>query len=382
MKFTILPSNLLDALNRVTPAVGKTDITSLVKIESSTDKVNLCCTDTSIALETNITTDVAETGGVCVSAKTLVDVLKKLDSDKPVVIQTIEKDRICISSGRFKNRLCYIETEYYPAIEQFKNLNSVTFNTKELFDIINSVKFCVSQDSYRAFLKGANFVVEQDKIQIMGANGHLLSYAKTSGGVTFDEPQSFIIPKHSLDVISGILKSVKDETVIMRISTNSISIETEDVKFLSILIDAKYPDIGGMLNFTPNIKLLIERDTIIRAIRRVAITANNLNKAITFRLNNNELSLSSVNSSHENAEDTITCERVESTVNDFEIAFSSEYMLNILGAIDTDFVWFVGSTGNNNFKFTECLDSKEHCKSDTHSIDEGQALYLLSRVVV
>ena len=209
MKLNIFPSDLLTGLNKVLPAVGKADVTSCVHIQVQEDTLSLTCTDGEVVLSTDIEIDLTDDnadGIVCVNAKMLCDVVKKLDKAKKICIKTNENDRVVITSGRFKNTLQMLNDELFPNIQlPTDTLCSATFKTADLFAVIELTKNCVSADSYRAFLKGLNIVFFEDKIEVVSSNGYMMAFTKTSSGISNTDVTEIIIPKKTIDVISTLV---------------------------------------------------------------------------------------------------------------------------------------------------------------------------------
>lgn len=384
MQITAMPSELVDVLNKVLPAVGKTEITTCVRLCVENSVLTASCSDGEISLTTSYHLNDCEDGDICVIAKTFVDTLKKLKPDVMVKIKTLENNRVSICSGKFRNYLQYLESDMFPIVVNENSISSVTFKTQQLYSLLDGVKFCVSQDSYRAFLKGGSFTFGNDGVDVVTSNGHMMAYCGTSAGVSSDlDP--IIIPKRSLDVIATLTKSCEDDTVIMRVAKNSISMVIGDICFNSVLISATFPDVTPMINFNSNIRVVLDREEFIESMKRVSITSNTLNKAVAFTLSGNTVSLSSKNSKQEEAVDEMTTIRVVNTSGreEFSTAFNSEYMMNVLSRIDTPKFCFNASTQGNNVRVTSC--NSDDCLSTDNSIpsvNDDEYIFLISKVII
>lgn len=381
MKITAMPSDLLEVLNQVLPAVGKTEITTCVRLKVSGSLLELSCSDGEISLATSLALNDCEEGDVCVIAKTFVDTLKKLDPDTQVKIKTLENNRISVCSGKFRNYLQYLDADIFPVIINENEISSATFKTQDLFTAIDGVKFCVASDSYRMFLKGANFSFNGDEASLISSNGHMMAFCKTSVALT-NPVDAIIIPKRSLDVICGLLKTCQDDTVIIRIAKNSISMMVGSLHFNSTLIGAEFPHVTTMIDFTSNTRIIIDKNDFINSVKRVAITSNSLNKAVMFTLDGFNVKLASKNSKQEEAEDEIkvinyTGQSQHST------AFSAEYILNVLSKIDTPTFCINASSNCNNIRVTSCNSDDCSVKDNNiQSLNDNEYLFLISKIVV
>ena len=373
MKLNIFPSDLLIGLNKVLPAVGKADVTSCVHMQVQEDTLFLTCTDGEVVLSTDIEIDMADDkadGIVCVNAKMLCDVVKKLDKTKKICIKTNENDRVVITSGRFKNTLQMLDAELFPNIQlPTDTLCSATFKTADLFAVIELTKNCVSADSYRAFLKGLNIVVS--------SNGYMMAFTKTSSGISNTDVTEIIIPKKTIDVISTLVKNAEEPTACLRVYKQAVSLDIDGVSMTSVLIDAKFPNVKPIIDFNADIRLIVDKDDFAESIKRVAVTANNVNKAVSLVVKGNELYIQSKNSKHEEAEDCIT---IESNIDFYETAFNSEYLLYVLSNLPDDKVCILLSKNSNNGKFVSY--NEQQCATRTSELPDDHVIYTISRVVV
>lgn len=381
MKLNIFPSDLLTGLNKVLPAVGKVDVTSCVHMQVQEDTLSLTCTDGEVVLSTDIEIDIADDnadGIVCVNAKMLCDVVKKLDKTKKICIKTNENDRVVITSGRFKNTLQMLDAELFPNIQLPTDaLCSATFKTADLFAVIELTKNCVSADSYRAFLKGLNIVFFEDKIEVVSSNGYMMAFTKTSSGISNTDVTEIIIPKKTIDVISTLVKNAEEPTACLRVYKQAVSLDIDGVSMTSVLIDAKFPNVKPIIDFNADIRLIVDKDDFAESIKRVAVTANNVNKAVSLVVKGNELYIQSKNSKHEEAEDCIT---IESNTDLYETAFNSEYLLYVLSNLPDDKVCILLSKNSNNGKFVSY--NEQQCATRTEELPDDHVIYTISRVVV
>lgn len=381
MKLSISPNDLLDALAKVIPAVGKVEVTTCVRMNVVGDVLRLCCTDGEVMLSTKIHVDSAEVEsvlGVCVNAKTLSDILRKLDKSKMVTIKTLENNRLVITSGRFKNTLQYINDDVFPILQiPTQSVCSATFKTSELFSMIELTKYCVSTDSYRAFLKGVNLSFVKNNVEFVSSNGHMMAFAKTSSGITSDNIADIIMPKKAMDIISVLTKNADEQTACLRVFVQFISLEVDGVEMTSVLINSKYPNVKPIIDFNAEIHIVANVEELVESIKRVAVTSNSVNKAVKLSLKDNELYISSKNSKQEEAEDCIS---VITNSNSYESAFNSDYLLYVLSKIAEEKVCLLASKNSNNCKIVPYTN--DSCAKQTSDLQDNNFIYTISRIVL
>ena len=201
------------------------------------------------------------------------------------------------------------------------------------------------------------------------ADGHLLSNS-TIPCETANE-FSFILPKKSVDNLVQLLNNTNSEDVTINVAQNGIRVIQDNIEFLSVLIDANYPDVTTLFNFTKDKSITVNCKEFTDVIKRALITTNNLNKAIQLKSSDETLTISSRNTSGEQSEETIS---VIPNGKDFDIAFNGEYLINIISKIDTEDCELIGGNSNNTV-VKPCYSSEDTNFTDNIS-------FVISRVVV
>lgn len=378
MKLTTNAKDMLDALNKVAPAVGKLEVLACVKLSLFSNRLTLCCTDNEICLKTAITLDGNnEDGEICFSLKTLVDTLKKVDQEKPVNIKTIENNKVVVSSGRFRSTVQYLDADLFPEINTVdNNVLTAIFKKTDLYQLAENTKYSVDVGSYRVFLRGVNVRFSKGLAEFIASNGHLMAYCKAT--VDNDIEYDIIIPKKTLEIISGMTKTAEQEIITMNVSSNSISLDIDDTTLVSVLVDAKYPNVAQIINFAPTVSFSVYNDEFVKAIKRVAITSNKNSQAVMLNVKNGEIRLSTMNSQHDESEDFISLPT--NTSAEYSSAFSAEYLLYVLSMLHTEKVCFFGSPSVNNCKISGYDETT--FKSNIDQLGDNEPLYVISRIVV
>lgn len=349
MKLKELNSVLQDYYSKVIGAVGKEGIPKNIKITVADGKVSFQCTDVEISLTVTETihdnaVDSCEDGIVCIDGKTFGDILKKLPKENYVTIKSNDNDKVTVSSGKFRNSIKSVDSSLYPAIELSKNqpYNTAVVNAKKLSVLLDKQKFCIASDSYRIFLRGAFFNFDGKQMTLSTADGHLLSHSTMP--CETDNEFNFILPKKSVDNLVQLLNNTNSEDVTINVAQNGISVTQDNIEFLSVLIEANYPDITTLFNFTQDKSMFVNCKEFTDVIKRALITTNNLNKAVQLKSSAENLTVLSRNTSGEQSEETIS---VMPSGKDFDIAFNGEYLISIISKIDTDDCKLIGGNSNN-----------------------------------
>lgn len=399
-KCSIGREDLLKPLGHISGVAGNTvnnPITSNVLMEilpndgstikDAKYKLRMVCTDTEIQMSTEVGLfcDDIQEGRITVNVKILLEILKKLPDGAYVnFTEGNTNDQLVLSSGKFKSNMVTIDAEYFPAIECLDNLYELKIELNELLNVMKTTQFSMAAESYRVFLKGMRFaVVGNDNmgLDIITADGHRMSLQKgrlVEPCIIPDnlDDNGFIFPKKGVDqliaMMSAMKESADDNTIVtLKINKNSLQTTVNGISMLSILIEAKYPNITSILPNNCNRVLVVDRKLFQDTITRVSIMSNSLNKAVEMVLNNGLFTIKAKNSNHEEAKDDI--DYVSYTGDNFEIAFNSDYLNNICRVISTSKMKISLSKSSNNLLIEPMADENE---------EQSYARYIVSRIIV
>jgi len=111
------------------------------------------------------------------------------------------------------------------------------------------------------------------------------------------EERDVIIPLRTLQEVSKVIKSDKDNNIELYLSENQILFVYEDTEIISRVINGKYPDYKQTIPVNIKTKALINREEFIRIVKSASffskLGVNDVN--IKFLPKKNQLVISSVN---------------------------------------------------------------------------------------
>lgn len=397
-KCSIGREDLLKPLGQISGVAGnnpKSPITSNVLLEimpggdaaeDARFRLRMVCTDSEIQMSTevNLFCDDAETGSTTVNVKILLEILKKLPDGAYVSLAEDRSGKLLISSGKYKSFMMTMDPESFPAIESLETLYSLKIEMSELLEIMRTTKFSIAADSYRLFLKGMHFSVTGDEhtsLDIATADTHRMSLQKGRLSEPCEIPeaagdQGFIFPKKGVDQLVALMSDIKDNSgdgvpVTLNISKNSLQTEVGGISLLSILIDAKFPNVNAVVPSNCGRILVLDRKVFQNTVTRVSIMSNSLNKAVEIVMQEGVLTLKAKNAIHEEAKDIM--DYIDYSGDNFEIAFNADYLLQICNVIPTAKIKFSMSVSSNNFLIEPLPEENEK---------QTFARYVVSRVTV
>ncbi len=335
MKFSVSSSDLLKQLQIAGGAIGSNPVMPILEdylFRVEDRLLTIAATD----LETSIITTVeligSESDGmVAIPAKILVDTLKALPT-QPITF-TVNDDNfgIEITSSYGKYKLAGEDGADFPSIPQPDEVDSVNLPSATLAQAISKTLFATSNDELRPSMTGVYFQVDFNKLIFVATDAHkLVKYALTD--VKSEVITSFIVPKKSLNLLKGALPA--GEEVSLSFNKANAFFSYGHTRFVSRLIDARYPDYNAVIPVdNPNL-LTVNRTDFQNSLKRIAIYANKTTNQVILNINDGSLTISAQDLDFSNeATEQMTCSYSGDPIT---IGFNAKFLVEMLGVLESD----------------------------------------------
>ncbi len=297
-------------------------------------------------LETAITVtldgiDTKGEGVLCVPAKLLMDILKSIP-EHPLNFTIDPKTYgIEISSDFGKYKLTGVNGDDFPKAPAMDSDKSFKVPGDVMSRAINKTLFAAGNDDMRPVMSGVYFEVHENETRFVATDAHkLVRYTRTDAG---GDAATFIVPRKPLNLMKGILGSVKSD-VSVAYSDNNAQFTFDNVSLMCRLIEGKYPNYEAVIPKENPFKLTIDRADLLQSIRRVSIFANKTTHQVRLKMGGSELHISAEDLDYSNeANERLTCTYVG---DDMEIGFNSRFLAEMLSNLDCDNVTLEMSAPN------------------------------------
>jgi DNA polymerase-3 subunit beta len=193
----------------------------------------------------------------------------------------------------------------------------------------------------------------------VATDGHRLAVCDLDGAVEVAEERQLIVPRKGVLELSRML-STDGGDVTLAIGRNHIRLVKDDMIFTSKLIDGRFPDYQAVIPIGADKQMLVEKETFIQALQRVAILSNEKYKGVRLEAAGPAIKIIAHNPQHEEA-----VEEIEAELN-FErlaVGFNVTYLLDALMAIDTEQVSLELKDANSS-----CLVSAPDSDDNRHVV--------------
>jgi DNA polymerase III subunit beta len=300
----------------------------LIKAEDG--KLRIAATDLEIGTECIVEANIQEEGALTVPARVLAEVLGALP-DTDVALSVDESFAVSIKCGTSDFSILGLPPEEFPMLPEVREEVKLTVENDVLREAIRKTIFAVSQDESRAILTGVLMQVTDEGLRMVSTDGHRLCLFDCAV-VESEGTVNAIIPGRALTELTRIVQEAEG-TVEVGIAPNQILFKVDDTILISRLIEGQFPNYDKVIPQEYDKKLTIPTEQFLQSIKRAAIVAReNLNRAVVETRDGTLVITAesgSVGRAHEEVE-------VIKEGEDIKMAFSSKYLLDVVGAIDTE----------------------------------------------
>ena len=330
MKFNIdgkLFQQQLTAVNKVINSKNALSILDNFLFELNGSELTITGSD-----QENVVTafvEVSETdgkGSVAVPAKTLLEITKEI-SNQPVSFslnETTGEIDMEFLNGKF--RFMGINADEFPRGEEMEDgCQLLTLPGSLILKGIEKTVYAVSQESIRPIMTGIYWDIHNDKIVFVASDTHkLVRYTNFEVQPGFE--RGFIMPSKPANILKGILS--KDDTVSIKIGEKGASFTFGDYSLTCRFIKGNYPNYNRVIPSDNPFMVTIDRQSLLNAMRRVAIFASKASNLVKMELKGGHIRLAAQDLDYgTSAEEKVMCDYQG---NEMTIGFNSVFTVEIL----------------------------------------------------
>ena len=332
MKFNVSSKELfaqLQAASRVIAAKNSLQILECVLFDLKGDQLTLTASDGETTLRTSMSVDSAQgEGKVAVAAKILLETLKEF-SEQPLTFYIDDQNfGLNITSANGTYSFVGANGNEYPEMPIETGENSFEIAADVLLDAVNKTIFCTADDELRPVMNGIYFDLNEEKITMVATDAHrLVRYANTS--VTSAQPVNFILPKKPAQLLRQVLKG--SDNVVVNFGAKNATFAFGQTTVVCRQIEGRFPNYNAVIPQNNQNKVIVDRQTIVNACKRVAVFANTGTSLIKLALSENQIKISAQDIDFStSAEETIVCDY---TGMPMAIGFKAPFLIEILSSI-------------------------------------------------
>lgn len=334
MKLTISRSALLKPVQSVIGVVERRQtmpVLANVLLVAKGKEISVTGTDLEVELVARSGADKIDVPGeVTVPGRKLLDICRCLPEDAAVQLH-LDGDRLVVKSGRSRFVLATLPAGDFPVIDDVQPVHSLQLSAAQLRGLLEKTQFAMAQQDVRYYLNGLLLETSKKVVRAVATDGHRLAVSELRLGEQAAGAHQVIIPRKGVQELQRLLNG--DGAVELAIGANHVRATIDEIRFTSKLIDGRFPDYERVIPKPCGNALKAGRDILRQALQRAAILSNEKYRGIRLDLGEGVLRIQANNPDQEEARDEI---EVEYAGDALEIGFNVNYLLDALGAVESD----------------------------------------------
>lgn len=342
MKFkassTILLSHL-QAISRVINSKNSLQILDNFLFSLEGQQLTMTASDTETTLITSMEVeDVDGAGKVAVSSRLLLDTLREF-SDQPLNFQINDSNlAMVITSANGTYNFIGQNGDEYPRLPELQaDAKVMMLPVSTLSAGISKTLFCTADDELRPVMNGIYFDILKDGLTLVATDAHKLVRYKTSyTSVNLSEEEdkaSFILPKKPANMLKNILPKESGD-VEVKFDNKNAYFKLSNYTMICRQVEGRYPNYNGVIPKENPYKIIVDRVTLLNALKRVSVFSNQASNLIKLQISENQIFISAQDIDFSiSAEETINCQYADDQI---KIGFKSAFLIEILNNIGSN----------------------------------------------
>lgn len=277
MKINCTTQNLKDAVQIAERNTSKNQtlpILNCIFIEAMSGAIKIKATNLENAVEIIVSGKVEEEGNVAIPAKTLSMFLSNI-TDHQIILES-KKDNLYIKSGKNQTTIRGFSSEDFPLLPKVDEVESFNLPSQELKNAISSVIISASLSDIKPELSSMLFKVFGNTIKLAATDSFRLSeYSIVLKNINSEKISSFLIPQRSIQEILKIID--KNDMIKFGFSKNQLVVSSENIRFISRLIDGIFPDYEQIIPKSFKITFIAKKSEVLSNLKLSNVFVSKLN---------------------------------------------------------------------------------------------------------
>jgi len=251
-----------------------------------------------------------------------------------------DKNGVKVAADKFDSRMQTLPKEDFPAVPEATGTTNAMLPRAAVKEMVAKTQFAITGEDTRFFLNGALFILGTTSMSLVATDGHRLAL------VSVDRPKGSAKPSKDADEVRAILPRKTlwelgkllmegDGDVRYERGENHLFFEVGGRMLISRMIDGQFPAFERVIPKGNNKRIEFERERLTNAVKRVALLSNERSRSVKFQLDKGKVEVTSSSPEFGEAKETLAVDYSDVSM---QICFNAQYVMDFLGAVDTDLV--------------------------------------------
>lgn len=360
MKLQVLQENLEKAVSttsRFASARAQLPILSNILITTKKSKVYISSTNLEISASVSIGAKIEEEGEISIPAKVISELVSNLP--KETITLSSEKEQLKVSTPGFTSTVLGMNASDFPKVpNSIDKEKSIEFSQEELTKALSQVLFATSIDETRPVLTGVLFLFKKNTLSLVATDGFRLSRMNMYVKLASETLENIVIPKNVLTELSRSIQGSENTLLEVQNKEKQIVFGVGNTIFSSRLLEGEYPDFEKIIPKELPIKVLVDKEEFLRAVKLASIFARESANIVKIKLSKDSIKVSaesgSAGSQETNVDAKITAEGPE--LAEWEIAFNFKFLEDFIHSVTGEEIKMEFSGVSTAAVFTDSTD--------------------------
>lgn len=339
MKLQILQDNLGKAVattSRFASTRAQLPILGNILLTTQKSKVYFSSTNLEISASVSVGAKIEEEGEISIPAKVISELVANLPHE--TITLSAEKEQLKISTSGFSSMVLGMNASDFPKIpNSIDKEKSMSFPQEELTKALTQVLFATSTDETRPVLTGVLFQFKKNILSLVATDGFRLSRKNIPVKADEKTHDDVVIPKTVLGELARTESN--DENILLGIQDKEkqVVFGIGDTVLSSRLLEGEYPDFEKIIPKELPIKVLVDKEEFMRAVKLASIFARESANIIKIKVLKDLIKISAESGSAGSQETEVDAKaegpELVSGSKPFEIAFNYKFVEDFIHSV-------------------------------------------------
>ena len=339
MKLAISRETLLGPLTQVFGAIEAKQtlqVLSNVLIKAEADHIQLTGTDLEVELVASFAHPVDTPGMATLPARKLLDICKSLPANTEIRL-TVDGNKATLIGGKSRFTLATLPVDDFPVLDEIEVSDHWQMTEKEFKQLLQGSAFAMANQDVRYYLNGILLETRKNLMRCVATDGHRLSLCDLPKDISTDDIRQAIIPRKGVQELLRLLSPSDESHIEVQLGSNHLRLHFPGLRFTCKLIDGRFPDYERVIPRNYDQIINIDKNDLIKALKRMLILYTDKNRVCGIRLviSENLLKLKTHGLEEDEGEEELEARYPGQGL---EIGFNVNYFLDALNALDSETV--------------------------------------------
>ncbi|OGI25596.1 MAG: DNA polymerase III subunit beta [Candidatus Moranbacteria bacterium RBG_13_45_13] len=368
MKTLCTTENLKKGILAAEKIIGKNltlPILSNILLEAEKGGLRVSATNLEIGLVAKIRAKVEEEGKIAIPGRIAGGILSQLEDGSKITLEK-KNNSLKIAYNGNSALIKGMDAKDFPIIPKPQSKSLFGINALEIQKKGGNVLSCAAISDTRQELTGVYVEFFENKITLAATDSFRLAEAviKINKNKNMEDFRKYLAKNKSVIIpartLAEVIRSIgpDDTSIEIYLAENQIFFETTDTRFVSRLIDGKYPEYKQVVPKSFSVDIFLKKNDLLKAVRLAGIFSDSKSREVRFKIEGGKNRIVVFAESVEAGEGSWGVDCQLGAKSDMEIAFNNRFLLDGLNSLTTDEIYIGVNDSFGPVIFRESVEGK------------------------